>query len=441
MSSAAYTSELAASLAEDVAARLIRYARIDTEARREHVGTPSSPGQLELGRLLVDELRSLGLDDAEMDESAYVMATVPGGAADAPVIGVMAHLDTSPDASGHGVEPIVHRSYDGGVISLPRAGTVLDPGRMPELRTVVGHDLITSSGDTLLGADDKAGIAAIMAAVAWLVEHPEAPRPRFRVAFTPDEEIGEGAFGFDLDRFGAAFAYTIDGSERGELQDETFSAIEATVVVHGVEVHPGQATGKLVNALRLASRIIAALPADRLTPETTSGRDGFIHVYEFGGTAGRAEFRAIVRDFDDELLDEHVALLERVARSVVDAEPRARLEFTAREQYRNMRSYIEPVPFVTDAAAEAIRAEGLEVVSQPIRGGTDGSILSARGLPTPNIFNGGHEYHSPREWISVNDLASAAAVIVRLAQVWAESPGGASVGDSRGGESPGRGRL
>jgi tripeptide aminopeptidase len=361
-----------------------------------------------------------------MDDRAYVMATVPGAAADAPVVGVMAHLDTSPDAPGHGVEPIVHRSYDGGVIALPRNGTVLDPARMPELRDAVGHDIVSSSGDTLLGADDKAGVAAIMAAVAWLVAHPQAPRPRLRVAFTPDEEIGEGAHGFDLERFGASCAYTIDGSERGELQDETFSAIEATVVVHGVEVHPGQATGKLVNALRLAARIVAALPADTLTPETSSGREGFIHVYELTGTAGRAEFRAIVRDFDDAQLQEHVALLERVARSVVDAEPRARLEFAAREQYRNMRSYIEAVPFVTEAAAQAIRAEGLEVVSQPIRGGTDGSILSARGLPTPNIFNGGHEYHSPREWISAHDLASSAAVIVRLAEVWARAPVGSA---------------
>jgi tripeptide aminopeptidase len=307
------------------------------------------------------------------------------------------------------------------VIELPRGGTVLDPERMPELRTVVGHDLLTSSGDTLLGADDKAGIAAIMAAVAWLVEHSQAPRPRLRIAFTPDEEIGEGAFGFDLERFGASYAYTIDGSERGELQDETFSAIEATVVVHGVEVHPGQATGKLVNALRLAAQIVTALPADTLTPETTSGREGFIHVYEVSGGAGRAQVRAIIRDFDEDLLQQHIALLERVAREVVSREPRARLEFTVREQYRNMRSVIDRVPFVTEAAAEAIREEGLVLVSQPIRGGTDGSILSARGLPTPNIFNGGHEYHSPREWVSVQDLSSAAAVIVRLAGVWART--------------------
>ena len=296
------------------------------------------------------------------------------------------------------------------------------------MRTVVGHDIVTASGDTLLGADDKAGIAAIMAAVAWLVEHPEASRPRLRIAFTPGRGDRGGRLGFDLGALRRQLrAYTIDGSERGELQDETFSAVEAIVRIQGVDVHPGQATGKLVNALRLAARIVATLPADTLTPDTTSGREGFIHVYELTGTAGRAELRAIVRDFDEALLQAHVALLERVARSVVEAEPRARLEFAAREQYSNMRSYIERVPFVTEAAAEAIRAEGLEVVSQPIRGGTDGSILSARGLPTPNIFNGGHEYHSPREWISAHDLASSpAAVIVRLAEVWSRAPVGSA---------------
>ncbi|MHB8691954.1 MAG: peptidase T, partial [Solirubrobacteraceae bacterium] len=383
-------------------------------------------GQLELGRLLVEELHAIGVADAAVDERGYVMGTVPGGAPGAPVVGLLAHVDVSPDAPAAGVEPILHRGYDGRIIELPRGGTVLDPSHMPELTSKVGHDIVTSSGDTLLGADDKAGIAAIMAAVAYLTAHPELPRPVLRVGFTPDEEIGEGAFGFDLERFGASCAYTIDGSELGELQDETFSALEATVVVHGVEVHPGQATGKLVNALRLAARIVAALPADRLAPETTSGREGFIHVYELSGNAGRAEFRAIIRDFDDALLDEHAALLERLAREIVEPEPRASLEFTVREQYRNMRAYIDAVPDVTEAAAEAIREEGIEVLSQPIRGGTDGSILSARGLPTPNIFNGGHEYHSEREWISVQDLAAAAAVIVRLAGVWSRRFRGAA---------------
>ncbi len=242
-----------------------------------------------------------------------------------------------------------------------------------------------------------------------------------RVAFTPDEEIGEGATLFDIDRFGARCAYTLDGSELGELQDETFSAREAILTVRGVDVHPGQATGKLVNALRLAAQIVAALPADTLTPETTEGREGFIHPYEITGSAAKAEVRMIIRDFDDDRLERHVALLERTANEVIAAEPRARLELRVREQYRNMRRFLDEVPGVADAAEAAIRAEGIEPLRRPIRGGTDGSRLSEMGLPTPNIFTGGHEYHSVREWASVQDMAAAAAVVVRLAKVWSEN--------------------
>jgi len=335
------------------------------------------------------------------------------------VIGVLAHMDVSPDAPGDGVVPIVHAHYDGGVIELPYDETVLDPAQMPVLATKVGHDIVTSSGNTLLGADDKAGVAEIMAAVAYLAAHPELPRPTLRVGFTPDEEIGEGATLFDIERFGARCAYTLDGSQPGELQDETFSAVEVTLTVHGVDIHTGWATGRLVNAARLAGRVIASLPSDRLTPETTSGREGFIHPYHVDASASRAVVRAIVRDFDDELLDRHVALLTRTAAEVVAAEPRARLDVAVKPQYSNMRKYLADVPEVVAAAERAIRAEGLEVVREPIRGGTDGSILSARGLPTPNIFTGGHEYHSVREWASVQDMASASAVVVRLAEAWA----------------------
>ena len=301
-----------------------------------------------------------------------------------------------------------------GEIFLPRGGTVVGPHP-----GAAGHDIVTSSGDTLLGADDKAGVAEIMAAVAHLAAHPELPRPTLRVGFTPDEEIGEGATLFDIERFGARCAYTLDGSQPGELQDETFSAVEVTLTVHGVDIHTGWATGRLVNAARLAGRVLASLPSDRLTPETTSGREGFIHPYKVDASASRAEVRAIVRDFDDELLDRHVALLTRTAAEVVAAEPRARLDVAVKPQYSNMRKYLADVPEVVAAAERAIRAEGLEVVREPIRGGTDGSILSARGLPTPNIFTGGHEYHSVREWASVQDMASASAVVVRLAEAWA----------------------
>jgi tripeptide aminopeptidase len=416
---ASFTSPLAESLAEDLLERFQRYVRVDTQSRPERDGSPSTPGQLDLARMLVGELRDLGLEDAELDDNGYVMATLPGG--DGPVVGVLAHMDTSPDAPGAGVEPLVHRGYDGGPISLPRNGTVLDPERMPELRTRVGHDLVTSSGDTLLGADDKAGVAEIMAAVAHLAAHPELPRPTLRIGFTPDEEIGEGATLFDIERFGAICAYTLDGSEPGELQDETFSASAVTLTVHGVEVHPGFANGKLVNAVRLAGRILAALPAE-LTPERTSGRDGFLHPSEISGDVGRARLRFIARDFDDDRLAEHLELLRRTAEEVVGSEPRARLEIEVKPQYPNMRRYLEQHPQVLEAAEQAIRAEGLEVVRTSIRGGTDGSVLSRRGLPTPNVFTGGHEFHSVREWASLQEMAAAAAIVVRLAEVWAARP-------------------
>jgi len=423
---AGYTSPLAETLAPDVLARLQRYVRVDTQSTRERTSSPSTPGQLELGRLLVAELAAAGIADAELDANGYVTGTLPaspgspgGAGANGHVVGLIAHMDTSPDAPGAGVEPLVHRDYDGGILELPRNGTRLDPATMPELSAKRGHDIVTSSGDTLLGADDKAGVAEIVAAVTHLAAHPELPRPTLRVAFTPDEEIGEGATLFDIDRFGAECAYTLDGSELGELQDETFSADEAVIVIRGVEVHPGQATGKLVNALRLAAQVVAALPSDRLTPETTAGREGFIHPYELTATAGRAELRLILRDFDDERLAGHVALLERTARDVVGREPRATLELELRRQYRNMRSQLARVPGVAAAAEAAIRAEGIEPRRIPIRGGTDGSRLSEMGLPTPNIFTGGHEYHSVREWASVQDMAAAAATIVGLAAVWA----------------------
>jgi tripeptide aminopeptidase len=426
-----YTSDLAEALAPDVLDRFLRYVRIDTQSRRDRTSSPSTPGQLELGALLASELEEAGLQDAQLDDNGYVIATLPGNpngnansGGDGDVIGLIAHMDTSPDAPGRGVEPIVHRAYDGGAIELPREGTVLDPSAIPELTSKIGHDIVTSSGDTLLGADDKAGVAEIMAAVAYLAAHPALPRPTLRVSFTPDEEIGEGATLFDIPRFGARCAYTLDGSDIGELQDETFSAIEVVLTVSGIEVHPGQATGKLVNALRLAAQIVAALPAATLTPETTADREGFIHPTEITGRPGKAEIRFIVRDFDDELLKRHVTLLEDTASRIVATEPRARLDLAVREQYRNMRQFVGAVPEVTDAAEAAIRAEGLEPIRKPIRGGTDGSRLSEMGLPTPNIFTGGHEYHSVREWASVQDMAAAAAVVVHLAEVWSRDADG-----------------
>ncbi|UOE43538.1 peptidase T [Agromyces larvae] len=420
-SPAPYTSPLAESLAPGLLARFDRYVRVGTQSDRDSDAQPSSARQLDLQRVLVDDLLALGLDDARLDEHGYVYATLPATIDPAdgpvPVIGLIAHVDTSPDAPGDGVEPIVHRAYDGGVIELPRGGTRLDPAGMPDLSAHVGHDLVTSSGDTLLGADDKAGVAAILTAVAHLLDHPELPRPTLRLAFTPDEEIGFGTRKFDVEGFGALCAYTVDGSELGELQDETFSASMATVTIEGHDVHPGFATGKLVNSTRLAAEVIAALPADR-TPERTDGRDGFIHVFEVRGAAARTTIRAILRDFDDAKLAEHGEVLRRTVDEVVAREPRARATVEITPQYPNMHSHIERFPLVSDAAERAIRAEGLEPLRTSVRGGTDGSQLSAMGLPTPNLFTGGHEFHSVREWASVQEMAAAAATVVRLAEVW-----------------------
>src|SRR3954470_22723509 len=304
-----FSSPLAEALAPGLLERFERYVRIESTAARSRTQSPSTPGQLEMGRLLVGELQAMGVEDAFLDDNGYVVATLPATIAGAPVIGLVAHVDTSPDAPGAGVEPIVHRDYDGTPIALPRGGTVLDPATVSALGDKVGHDIVTSSGDTLLGADDKAGVAEIVTAVAHLAAHPELPRPTLRICFTPDEEIGEGATLFDVQRFGAYCAYTLDGSEVGELQEETFTAAEVKLTIHGVDIHPGFAKGILVNASRLAAQIVAALPSDRLTPETTDERQGYIHPYAIGGNAQVSTVTMIVRDFDDDELERHIALI------------------------------------------------------------------------------------------------------------------------------------
>jgi tripeptide aminopeptidase len=415
---AAYTSVLAEAVAADLLERFTRYVQIDTQSKVDREQSPSTPGQLNLSRLLLQELHDLGLSDAELDQDGYVYATLEGNVDGAPTIGLVAHVDTSPQASGAGVKPLVHHDYDGGVITLPAGGTQLDPGAMPELAEKQGHDIVSASGDTLLGADDKAGVAIIMAAAKHLKQNPELPRCTLRICFTPDEEIGQGATLFDIEKFGARCAYTIDGSDLGEIQDESFSAVEARITITGIDVHPGQATGKLVSALRVAAEMIASLPRDRLTPDTTSDREGFIHPVSFTGTGESAHVRLIVRDFDDELLQSHVALLREAAERAVANHPGALLEFELIRQYRNMRAYIEQVPEVVELATDAIRAEGIEPIRTPIRGGTDGSRLSERGLPTPNIFDGGYEYHSVREWASLQDMAASCATVMRLAEIW-----------------------
>ena len=417
---APFASPLAEELAEDVLERLLRYARIDTQAAYRARGRPSTEKQLELSRLLVEELLDLGLEDARLTEASNVFASLPG-AAGAPAVGLIAHVDTTPDVSAAGVAPIVHRAWDGSPIELPGdARQVLDPEQLPELAARVGHDIVTSDGTTLLGADDKAGLAEIMAAVAYLARHPDRPRAPIRVAFTVDEEVGRGAEDFDLEDFGAEVAYTLDGSGLGELEIETFSAKSIRVTIRGLSVHPGSAKGKLVNAVKLASQLVQALPADRLSPETTEAREGYLHPHRISGNAEEAIVDFIARDHDDALLERHVELLRELVEGVAAREPRAALEVEVRDSYRNMRPYIEESPRVVEAALEAIRRAGVEPRMAITRGGTDGAVLSARGLPTPNIFTGGQEYHSVREWASVQDMAAAAATVVELAGVWAE---------------------
>jgi tripeptide aminopeptidase len=416
-----FTSDLARELAPDALERFLRYVRIDTQSDPHSDTYPSTAKQLDLLRLLVDELRGLGLDDAEIDEHGYVTATVPATVdRDVPTIGFLAHADVFPGVPADGVEPQVVR-YEGGRLELPGDPAVaLDPEESAELANHVGHELVTSDGRTLLGADDKGGLAEIVAAVAYLVRHPEIAHGPLRVGFTPDEEIGKGTDHFDIERFGAVAAYTLDGSTRGEIEDETFSALQAKVTFHGISTHTGTAKGRLVNATKVAGHFLASLPAETLSPETTEGREGFVHPSEIAGREESVTVTLILRDHDWDKLQGHEQLVRRLADEAAAAYSGSRAEVATVVQYRNMKEYLREHPRVVAAAQEAVRREGIEPRMEIIRGGTDGSRLSEKGLPTPNLFTGGHDYHSRKEWICVADMGAAAAVVVRLAEVWAE---------------------
>jgi tripeptide aminopeptidase len=424
LGSAPFSSPLAAELSEGVLERFLRYVRIDTQSDEDSPTSPSTAKQLDLSRLLVDELRALGLVDVQLTEYGCVVATLPGSPG-APVIGLIAHVDTTPDTPGAGVVPIVHENYAGGSIVLPGdPSQVIDPEEETELASRVGHDIVTSDGTTLLGADDKAGVAEIMAAVGYL-RHLQEPRATVRVAFTVDEEVGRGTEHFDLEAFGAEVGYTLDGSGIGELEIETFSARQARVTIRGRGAHPGSAKGKLANAVKLAADFVASLPQNSLSPETTEGREGFIHPSRVIASAEEAVITLLVRDHDQALLEHHTALVRQLAAALEEREPRARVTVDVQETYRNMRTVIDQHPRVVEAAEVAIRRAGVEPVRSIIRGGTDGAVLSEKGLPTPNIFTGGQNYHSLREWASVQDMAAAAATVVELVKVWAEEPAGA----------------
>jgi tripeptide aminopeptidase len=414
MSTDGFRSELARELAEDALERFLRYVQIDTESDPDSDDVPSTAKQLDLSRVLVDELKALGVDDATLDErSGVTYASLPANVEGKTPIGLLAHVDTSSDVTGANVKP-QRVLYEGGDVRLPGdASQVLSPEEWPELANHVGHEIVTTDGTTLLGADDKAGVAEILAAVAYLQRNPEIPRGPVRIAFTPDEEIGRGVDNLDLERFGADVAYTLDGSTAGEVQEETFSALEARVKFRGRAVHPGYAKDIMVNAIRLASAFVASLPAD-LSPERTEDREGFIHPTRVEGDAENVEVRLILRDHDESKLEEHAGIVQRLA-----AEHGGEVEL--RRQYRNMKEYIERVPQAITLADEAVRQAGLEPIHKVVRGGTDGSRLSELGLPTPNVFTGGQQAHSQREWICVADMGSAAETIVHLVRLWAES--------------------
>jgi tripeptide aminopeptidase len=411
---------LAAELSEAAAERLIRYAQIDTQSDEDSTEYPSTAKQLDLLRLLVDELNEIGLDDVAIDEHGYVTATLRSTVdRDVPAVAFFAHVDTAREASGANVRPQRVR-YEGGEIVLGDSGQVIRPGESPELAHHVGHELITTDGTTLLGADDKAGVAEIMAAVAYLHAHPDIPHGPVKVAFNPDEEIGRGVIHFPVDSFGVVAAYTVDGSTAGEIQSETFSGAQVRMQIRGRAIHPGWAKGELVNAIKLASAIIEKLPKESRSPETTEDREGYVHPVLVNGNSSEVELRFIVRDFENELLDEHVAFLHGIAEDVAATDPRCSIEVETRIQYRNMRDTLERHPEILDHLEEAVRRVGLDPKRTAIRGGTDGSALTEMGLPTPNIFTGGHDAHSEREWICIEDMGLAAATVVELAKRWAE---------------------
>ncbi len=403
--------------------RFLRYVQIYTTSDHASESTPSSPQQWDLLRVLRDELTALGAADVTLTDLGCVLATVPANVAtDLPTVAFMAHVDTAPDFSGEGVKPIVHRAYDGGRIVLPDdSSQVLDPAVDPWLTRVVGHDIVSASGTTLLGADDKAGVAIVMTLVAHLLAHPEIQHGPIRVCFNPDEEIGRGVDGLDLKQYGADVAYTFDGEFPGEVNWETFSGDSGHVVIEGVSTHPGTAKKYgMVNALVLAGKLLASLPREGMSPETTELREGYLHPVRLAGNTARCEVDFILRDFDNDKLAAIGARLRGLCEGLQASEPRATISCTITPSYRNMgywlRDDMRPVEF----AREAMRAVGLTPESPAIRGGTDGSRLTERGLPTPNLFTGGHNPHGPLEWASVQDMEKAVQVGVRLAQLWAE---------------------
>jgi tripeptide aminopeptidase len=406
-----------------IAERFMRYVQIDTQSDPQSKSSPSTEKQKRLSLLLVNELKEIGIKNAEMDEFGYVYATIASNSEKkiVPVICFCSHVDTAPDCSGTNVKPILHKNYDGKDISLPDETTqVLSPKVSPYLKNHLGEDIITASGKTLLGADDKSGVASIMEAADFIMKNPSIKHGEIKILFTPDEEVGKGTAKLDMKKLGADFGYTLDGGEAGSLEDETFSADGATIIIHGVIAHPGYAKNKLVNALKVAAEVLHALPTNEWAPEVTEKMEGFVHPVRFEGIAEKATIEFIVRDFDNEKLKKHGERLRKIAEDVINKYPGVSFEFKITDQYRNMKEILDKNPQVAAFAAEAIKRSGLTIKTESIRGGTDGSRLSFMGLPCPNIFTGMQEIHSKLEWVGVKDMAKAAETIVHLSMIWEE---------------------
>lgn len=410
---------------ESVLDRFLRYVRIDTQSDEGSSTYPSTAKQLDLCRLLADECRAIGLADVEMTEFGIVTATIPSNVDhDAPAIVWLAHVDTSPEFSGTNVKPVLHENYDGSDIVLPGdTSRVVRVAENPALRGLLGGTIVTTDGTTLLGADDKAGAAAIMTAAELLMNRPDIPRGPVRVCFTCDEEIGRGVDKVDIPKLNAVCGYTLDGDGRGRIDCETFSADGAVITVDGINTHPSEGKGAMVNAIRILSQFLAALPTDSLSPETTDGRDGFLHPYGIEGGVARASAKLILRDFETRKLSEYAVILEDIARSLRTKHPRAKIKVDVRQQYRNLSDGLRSEPRAVAKAQEAMRKAGLEPKLEIIRGGTDGSLLTEQGLPTPNLSTGEHNPHSPLEWTSVEELQAAVDVLVALAECWSSEVG------------------
>ena len=409
-------------ISDTVTDRFLRYTAIDTQSDPSSETCPSTEKQKNLGRLLVSELLEMGISDAHLDDFGYVYASIPGNTEkQVPVICFCSHMDTSPDCSGENVKAIVHQNYQGQDIILPDdSAQIISMNDHPDLKNQIGNDLITASGLTLLGADNKAGIAEIMDAAQFLINHPEIKHGTIKILLTPDEEIGRGVDHVDIKKLGADFAYTIDGESAGSIENETFSANGVKVIIHGISAHPGFAKNKMESAIKIASAIISLLPKAILAPESSSDLEGFIHPVSISGSVEVAEIEFIIRDFNTESLKSHELVLEQTIQQVIKAYPNSSYEFSVEEQYRNMKSVLDRYPKLTQLGIEAIERTGLKAKLQRIRGGTDGSRLSFMGLPCPNIFAGEHAFHSKQEWVSIQDMQKAVQTLVNLAIIWEE---------------------